>query len=359
MYSRQPHDLADEPLDAVERCLPGPPGGLGPLDALGGVEQAEVEGGGEEAVAHHRVGGEHGVLVRAEGGEAVGDEAAQGVQGLAAGGGEVAGAVAADEGDLAGAFPAVEVVADLLVDGVLAGAVGGGDVQGPGVAGRGFAVVVVEVPAARGGAVALHEEVVGGAGAAVEVLLAQRAPAPALRPVGELLVADEEAPRGQDGDLGEGVDQGEGGAGGGVVDGDGPLPGRLPQALPVRPGLHVRDAVAQLGGAVAHRGEDEVGLGTVEAAAPEHRAGLDHHQRGVPVRPVLARGEEVRAELVAEEPVDGPRPLAAGSLPHRARPFVWPGGVRTTPRPQLQALGARWMRGGSRTGEGYGPGLTP
>lgn len=59
---------------------------------------------------------------------------------------------------------------------------------------------------------------------------------------------------------------------------------RLRQAVRVRLGLYVADAVAQFGRPVPHRGEDEVGLGPVEAMSAQHGPGLDHQDRCVCVR---------------------------------------------------------------------------
>lgn len=135
-------DLPDEALHTVQRSPSFAPRRLRLLHALGGIEQAEVERGRQQAVAHDGVGGEHGVLVRPERAEPVFHEPSQGFPGLGAGRGKQAWHVPADEGDVAVLLPAVEVVADLVVDVVLAGAVGAVDRQDGGVAGRRLPVVV-------------------------------------------------------------------------------------------------------------------------------------------------------------------------------------------------------------------------
>ena len=86
---------------------------------------------------------------------------------------------------------------------------------------------------------------------------------------------------------------------------DGQLAAHLGQRLAVRVGPDVTALVAQLGGSVPHRGQHEVGLLPVEAAAGEHRPGLDHQHRLVRVV------EEVPPQLVAEDPA---------SLRHEVKP---------------------------------------
>ena len=65
---------------------------------------------------HPRIAVQHGVLVRTEGGQPVVDEPIHRLERLGAGGGETARSVTADERHVTVALPAVEVVADLVVD---------------------------------------------------------------------------------------------------------------------------------------------------------------------------------------------------------------------------------------------------
>ncbi len=252
-------------------------------------------------MAHHGVGGEHRVLVPAEVAEAVGDEAPQRGQGLPPGDGEAARTVPADERDLPVTLPAIEVAAHLVVDLVLARPVGSGDVQFLAAPGRRLAVVVVEVPRPPGRPVAVHEQLVLPPHPPVEALHPQPVAAVLLGPRAELLPGHQEAPGRQDVDVVPGGHELQGGPGGRVAD-------RQPAAAAVEPGLrqplrigpgpHVADPVAQFGGPVPHRGEDEVGLGPVEAAAAQYGAGLDHQDRSAGVRTAVACVEEVGTELI-------------------------------------------------------------
>ncbi|CAM5603578.1 hypothetical protein SCYAM73S_06788 [Streptomyces cyaneofuscatus] len=312
-------DLPDEALDAVEGRVARAVRLLGRLHTLGRVQEAEVQGYGEEAVAHHRVGRQHRVLVAAEAGQAVGDEVAECGTGLAPGGGEAPRAVPADEGDVAVALPAVEVAADLVVDVVLARPPGAPDVEGVLSPGRGFAVVVVQVPPSAGRVVAVHQQIVPLAHPVVEALqpeglglpaalLPLPAPLPLVpsRPLREVVVAHQEPLRGEDLDALQAAHEVQRPAGGGVADGQGarcPASAYLLQALRVRLGPDIGDPVAQLGCAVPHRREDQVRLRPVEAAPAQHRSRLDHDHRGLVVRATVARVEEVRAQLVPEQPV--------------------------------------------------------
>lgn len=81
------------------------------------------------------------------------------------------------------------------------------------------------------------------------------------------------------------------------------IPHRLAQSLPVGLRLDVAHPVPQLGGPVAHRREDQVRLGTMEAPPAEDTPGLDHQERRLPVRATPRRVDEMRAELIAEQPV--------------------------------------------------------
>jgi hypothetical protein len=202
--------LADEALDAVQRRRAGAVRQLGAAHALPGVEEAEVERDGQQAVRHPRVVVEHGVLPPAEVRQPGGDEVLQGLQGLGTGGREAPRAVTADEGRLAGPLPAVQVGADLLVDRVLLGPPGRLDRQCGGAARRRLAVVVVQVPAAAGrlpGAV--QQQAPGASDAAVEVLHEQAPPAPLAGPATEVGEVHQEPPRGEQLGLREAFDQAE------------------------------------------------------------------------------------------------------------------------------------------------------
>lgn len=149
-------------------------------------------------MAHHRVGGEQGVLVVAEVRQTVSDEVAERGKRFAPGRGKASGAVPAHEGDVTVTLPAVEVVADLLVDGVLTRLPGAADTEGFPSARRGFAVLVVKVPAPAGRLVTVHQQVVAFAHPAVETLQAQAPPGAAAGPLREVVVAHQEALRRQD-----------------------------------------------------------------------------------------------------------------------------------------------------------------
>jgi hypothetical protein len=153
-------------------------------------------------------------------------------------------------------------------------------------------VVEVPLPACRLAAVEQHT--VGLAGAPVEVLHQQPLAAPPLGPALEVLARRGEPARRQH-RAAESLDQPEGGVRRRVHDLDVPV-GVLAHHLGVRLGLHVGQPVAELGGAVPHRAQHEVGLGPVEAPAAEDARRLDHQQGAAVV------GGEVRPELVAEEP---------------------------------------------------------
>jgi hypothetical protein len=109
----------------------------------------------------------------------------------------------------------------------------------------------------------------------VEVVLSQAHVAALVRPGAERLVRKQKATRRQHPHLRQGADQTEGGVGRGVVDAHRAVSHGLAQALTVGLGVDVDDAVAELIRSVAHRGEHQVGLGTVTWAPSEHRAGLD------------------------------------------------------------------------------------
>ncbi len=114
--------------------------------------------------------------MRAEGPEPVRHEALEGRQRLAPGHGEDARTVDADGGDDALARPAVQVVAHLGVDVVLARPVGRWHVETLHAPGRGLAVLLVEGPPTADRPVALDEQVEPLPLEAVEVLHAQLAP---------------------------------------------------------------------------------------------------------------------------------------------------------------------------------------
>lgn len=172
----------------------------------------------------------------------------------------------------------------------------------------GFPVVVIEVPPSCRGLLAVHEQIVPAAYPAVEVLLPQAPAAVAVGPGGEVGHRHEEAAGGSHRHSGQGTHQAQGRVRGGVVDAD-RTPARRPfEALTVGVGTHVRDAVAQFGRAVAHRGQHQVGLGPVESAPPEDGACFDHEQWGFRFGSPFARREEVRTQLVTEEPVHDASP---------------------------------------------------
>ena len=108
----------------------------------------------------------------------------------------------------------------------------------------------------------------------------------------------------------------------------------LAHHLGVRLRLHVGQPVAELTGAVPHRAQHEVGLGPVEAATAEDRSGLDHQEWSAVVV------DEVRSELVAEEPPGGHQPCRP--LTYAAWPRCW--------RQSPMMLTSRWpaVTGGSQ-----------
>ncbi|BCB84491.1 hypothetical protein Psuf_018040 [Phytohabitans suffuscus] len=105
-------------------------------------------------------------------------------------------------------------------------------------------------------------------GVPVEVVEPGRA-APAVGPGGEVFLAGDEAARREHGDLFLGADEVAGPPGGRVAHLD--HLAVLPEPLAVGLGAQVNGLVAQLGGAVADRGEDQVGLLAMERAATEDR----------------------------------------------------------------------------------------
>lgn len=107
----------------------------------------------------------------------------------------------------------------------------------------------------------------------VEGLEPQRLPLPDPRPGGELVPADEETEGREHGDAVQRGHEGERGPRRRVVDGDGAAaPQALSEAVPVGFRSDVRDAVTELGGAVTHRRQDQVGFGPVESAAKRNTA---------------------------------------------------------------------------------------
>lgn len=293
-------------------------------------------------MAHRGVGREHRVLVAAEVAETVRDEAPERGQRLPPGDGEAARAVAADERDLPVTLPAVEVVAHLVVDLVLGRAVRGGHLQGRTTPWRRLAVVVVEVPRPPGGLVTVHEQLVATADPPVEALHPQTAARVLLRPRLELRLRQQEAAGREDVDPVPCGHEVQRGAGGRVADRQAVAAAtepRLRQPVRVGLGLYVADPVTQFGRPVPHRGEDQMGLGPVEAASAQHGPGLDHQDGGVCVRPAVAGVQEVGAELVPEEPVG-----------------AWCHEVRLSCRrvPLRQARGRPAVPGGSARGVGRG-----
>ena len=88
------------------------------------------------------------------------------------------------------------------------------------------------------------------------------------------------------------------------------------QRLAVGVGAQIGGAVAELGGEVAHAGEDQVQLLSVEPLAAPDAGRLDEHDLAVAV---LVRGVHVRAELVGEDPqrLGGHRPSVVADEPAR------------------------------------------
>ena len=256
-------------------------------------------------MAHRRVPGEHRVLIRPERGEAALDEAAERGECLPARGREPAWCVLADELDVPVTRPAVEIGPHLGVDVALPGAVGRRNAQVGDAAGRGLPVVVVQIPAAADGPAALHQQVVRPADPSVEVLLAEAFRAPVVRPLSELVVRHKKAARRQHAYGGQRAHQGVGRMGRGVVHGHRAVSHRLAQSLAIGVRLDVPHTVTELGGPMAHRGQDQVRFGAMEPSSSQDAAGLDHQQRGVPVRSAPRRIDEMRAELITEQPVRG------------------------------------------------------
>ena len=233
-------------------------------------------------------------------GQPVLDEVVERRQRLPAGRREPARPVAADEGDLAVALPAVQVVADLLVDLVLLRPPGLRDAQGRSTPRRRLAVVVVEVPPTTDGPVTVHEHAVRAARPPVEVLHQQPGAVATGGPALEVLARGREAAGVEDGQVevvGQPPHQPQRGVRRGVDDLDRGTPRVVADGLGVPAvGPDVGRLVAELARAVAHRGQHQVGLGPVEPAPGEHAPGLDQQHR-----PAVVTGE-VRSELVPEDP---------------------------------------------------------
>lgn len=90
-----------------------------------------------------------------------------------------------------------------------------------------------------------------------------------------------------------------------MVHGHRTVPHCLAQALTIGVRLDVPHTVTELGGPVPHRGQNQVGLRTMEPPSPEDTARLDHQQRCVPARTTPRRIDEMRTELITEQPVGG------------------------------------------------------
>ena len=180
-----PDHLAHETFDRTQRSAAVAIGGLGRLDDLVGVQQADVHRRRQHRVGQLPLGGEHGVLVRSERRQAVVDELTQSGQRLGAGDRPGAVGICAERGrGKSFDHRAVDVVELEQGD------------RRPGstVARWRFTVVVVEVPptADRLGAVGaiVDEHAEAQSLPSVEVL--HRQPLAVGRPAREVLVVAEE-----------------------------------------------------------------------------------------------------------------------------------------------------------------------
>jgi hypothetical protein len=232
------------------------------------------------------------------------DEPVVGGQRLRAGGREQSRAVVADEGDAVLALPPVEVGTDLVVDLVLDRPPRLRHVEVR-LLRRRLAVVVVEVPRAACRLVAVQEQPVTQAGLPVVVLHEQPALAATGGPFGELRLGGAVAALLEELDdrkfirVVQRSHEAVRTAARRRTDAQGLVD--LGERVPVCLGLQEDRLIAQLGGSVPHRGQDQVRLLPMEPPPPEH--GLRLNQKHGLVRGV----EELGAELVGEEPATSHR----------------------------------------------------
>ena len=278
--------LADEALHRGERGVAPVVRLLGSRDHLPRVEQSQVHRCRQQRVGHPRIRRQHCVLVGAERSKAMGDEAVEQGQRLPACGGEASRAIAAEERHVSVPLPPIEVVPHLQVDLVLDRPFRLGDAE-RGRPRRWLSVVGVEVPPSADRLVILHQDVQAASGVAVEVLHEKAAATARLHPRVEDLHRRREAARGQHVDVAAPDCKPQCRRRRGVADAEGLS--HVVQGLRVGIRAHVGALPAELGCAMAHRREDEMRLGTMEAASGEHAPRLDHEHR------LIRSVQEVRA----------------------------------------------------------------
>ncbi len=280
-------DLADEALDAGERCGLGAVRFEGGVDRLTRIEHPEVHRHAEERVRHRPVVRQRGVLERTEVAEAHRDEVVERTLGFVRRHREATGVVAADEPGGAVPLPPVQVVPHLVVDVVLVRPPRLGQPEGRRTLRRRLAVLVVEAELPADRLAVAQQPALAAPDTLVVVLHAE--PTRALgRPLRELvLVGDEPAAR-QDHGVPAPVPDLRAEGAGRRVDHLEVVAAR--QCFAEGVDLDVLGTVTEFADAVAQGAQPEVGLRPVDGAGGEELACLDDEGRAAVVerRTVLA-----------------------------------------------------------------------
>ena len=318
--------LPDEPLHRGDRQIVMAIGGLDPAHQLERIQQPEIQRTGHQRMRQPGIAGQHRVLVGSEGRQAVVDEVLKRGQRLAPGGGKPAGGVDPDEADITVRRPAIEVAPDLVVDLVLLRPPRGGHADpgdrwsAAGGLGRRQPVLLVVVPLPADRFVAVHQHIQSASGQPVVVLHEQPAGTPGIGPLGEFGHRGRESASRQQTHSGRALDQVAGGVAGRVTHGQFGAGRPVAQHLRVGRCRAVLAAVTQLGRPMPHRRQHQMCFLPVEPASGEHLSRLDQQH------PLVGRIQEMRTELIAEQPADRFTP----GLPGRPAAGHSPAGAMTT-----------------------------